>query len=148
MSDKEHIFMRVQDILRSRYTGILATQGDVYPLCSVMGFAESEDCREIYCGTFRNTRKYRNIAARPGVSLLVDTRKGGADDFTRAQALTALGKARESDQEPGSPALERFVHKLPDLNGFIADPDCALITITVCKYILVSEFQHVEEYEI
>jgi len=148
MSSKEEILKSIESLLRSQYLGVLATQGNEYPYCTLVAYAISEDLREIIFATIRDTRKYRNIKKTPSVSLLIDSRTNQANDFKDVEALTAVGSTEEISDELKSGYLRGYLKKHPSLEGFAKAPDCALMEIQVAKYILVQHFQNVTEYDV
>ena len=148
MSSKEEIFQSIESLLRSQHLGVLATQGNEYPYCTLVAYAISEDLREIIFATLRDTRKYRNIKKTPSVSLLIDSRTNQVNDFKDVEALTAVGSAEEISDELKSGYLRSYLEKHPSLEEFAKAPDCALMKIQVAKYILVRHFQNVTEYDV
>jgi len=147
-SSKEEILESIESLLRSQHLGVLATQGNEYPYCTLVAYAISEDLREIIFATLRDTRKYRNIKKTPSVSLLIDSRTNQVNDFKDVEALTAVGSAEEISDELKSGYLRGYLEKHPSLEGFAKAPDCALMNIQVTKYILVQHFQYVTEYDV
>ena len=147
-SSKEEILESIESLLRSQHLGVLATQGNEYPYCTLVAYAISEDLREIIFATLRDTRKYRNIKKTPSVSLLIDSRTNQVNDFKDVEALTAVGSAEEISDELKSGYLRSYLEKHPSLDGFAKAPDCALMKIQVAKYILVQHFQNVTEYDV
>ena len=147
-SSKEEILESIESLLRSQHLGVLATQGNEYPYCTLVAYAISEDLREIIFATLRDTRKYRNIKKTPSVSLLIDSRTNQVNDFKDVEALTAVGSAEEISDELKSGYLRSYLEKHPSLEEFAKAPDCALMKIQVAKYILVQHFQNVTEYDV
>ena len=148
MSSEEKILESIESLLRSQHLGVLATQGNEYPYCTLVAYAISEDLREIIFATIRDTRKYRNIKKTPSVSLLIDSRTSQVNDFKDIEALTAVGSAEEISDELKSGYLRGYLERHPSLEGFAKAPDCALMKIQVAKYILVQHFQDVTEYDV
>jgi nitroimidazol reductase NimA-like FMN-containing flavoprotein (pyridoxamine 5'-phosphate oxidase superfamily) len=148
LDDQERTWRRIQHMLQSQYFGVLATQGKEYPYCSLIGFAVSEDGKDILFATIRDTRKFANIQQSPNVSLLIDSQTNKVDDFMTAQALTAQGRAYEVPDEDRARWLGVFLGKHPYLKEFVTAPNCVLIHIQVAKYILVNNFQNVLEYNV
>ena len=60
---------------------VLATEHDGSPYASLVAFAASDDLREIYFATDRETRKYSYLQENKQVALLVDNRSNGVEDF-------------------------------------------------------------------
>lgn len=146
MDAKETLLDQIQALLQAKLFGVLATQGPEYPYCSLVGFAASEDARNLYFATIRETRKYRNLCDMPRVSLLIDDQTNQAEDLAGARALTVLGTAHEVGAESRQEALALYLKRHPLLEAFVSEPNCALVRIHVSTYILVSHFQHVQEY--
>ena len=146
MNDGEEVLGEIRTLLHSRLFGVLATQGQKYPYCSLVGYAASEDLKHIYFATIRDTRKFRNLQDSPQVSLLIDDLVNQVDDFVDAHALTVLGVAHEVDDFARATALSLYLKKLPFLKDFVMAPNCALIKVKVSKYISVNNFQSVMEY--
>ena len=148
MESKEMLLSQIKSLLQEQRFGVLATQGAEYPYSSLVSYAVSEDAKEIYFPTIRETQKFRNLLASPRVSLLVNNQTNQANDLLEARALTVLGIATEVAPEDRLEVLARYLQRHPALRDFITFPNCALIKIQVTKYISVTNFQHVEEYTI
>lgn len=135
----------IKEILNSQSLAVLATNTGSSPYTSLVGFMPSQDLKEIYFATFINTRKYQNISKHSRVSLLIDSRTNRADDFKNSSALTILGDAETVLKGQRDTLLSLYLDKFSHLQDFISDPQCALVRITVAKYILVQRFQEVFE---
>ena len=61
MMSNEKVFEQIKSLLNSQRFGVLATQGSKYTYCTLVGYAPSEDCKEIIFATMRDTRKYKNL---------------------------------------------------------------------------------------
>lgn len=148
MLDKEGLLERISTLLDDQNFAVLATRGDEHPYTTLVGFARSEDCRQIIFATSRHTRKYRNLKKAPNVSLLFDNRTNHVRDLKDAEALTALGTAREVDGTDEERGLTLYLNRHPYLEEFVSGPDSVLISVEVSRYILVSNFQNVLEYKV
>ena len=137
----------IRGLLGEGRFAVLATRGEEYPYCTLVGYAESGDCSEIVFATARDTRKYRNLKEYPGVSLLVDSRTNQVRDLRDARALTVLGRAVEIEDRSSGVHLGIYLARHPYLEDFVNSPNCALISVKVDRYILVSNFQNVLEYD-
>ena len=82
---------KIKTLVRENDICVLATTGANDPHTSLMAYACSADCTEIYMVTPAKTLKYRNLTGNPKVSLLVDTRE--KELRASIQALTITGKA-------------------------------------------------------
>lgn len=134
-------------ILRSQPLGVLATSGAKYPHTSLVGFAATDDLKDIIFATFRETRKYRNIQEDANVSILIDSRTNRIDDFSQAEALTVWGKAEEIPAAEKGKYMSIYLQKHPHLQAFVVHPNCALMRIVAHRYILARRFQEVIELD-
>jgi len=146
MIKNEELLDQIRSLLHTQNCGVLATHGSEYPYATLVGFATTEDCRELIFATIRDTRKYANIKKTPNVSLLIDSRVNQVHDFQDAKALTVLGSAEELDSTLKNNYLALYLSKHPYLKEFVTAPNCSLIKVSVAKYILVDHFQNVMEY--
>ena len=129
------------DLYASQRLAVLATQGGGQPHTSLVAFAATDDLRHLIFATERGTRKFANLIADPRVALLVDDRSHREADLSEATAVTAAGIAREvrgAEQERLAGVLLRG-H--PALKPFVAAPGCALISVAVETYQVVTRFQ-------
>jgi len=138
----------IADLLNKQSLGVLATSAAGHPYTTLVGFAVTDDLREILFATHRSTRKFANLSGDERVSLLIDNRTNRAEDFRKAAALTAVGKAQEigTDQQKELRAL--FLERHPMLKEFVNSPGCALCRIKVQRYSLVQRFQDVMELDL
>lgn len=136
---------QIRELLETQSLGVLATSAAGHPYTTLVGFAASEDLREIYFATHRATRKYSNLRRDNRVTLLIDNRSNRTEDFRLAAAVTAIGTAKEVDAEMKTELKHQILSKHPMLREFISSPSCALCRITVHSYSLVRRFQDVVE---
>ncbi|OPY84267.1 MAG: Pyridoxamine 5'-phosphate oxidase [Syntrophus sp. PtaU1.Bin208] len=129
----------MKHLLRSKDTCVLATVSGNEPHCSLMSYAVDEDCREIYMMTFRNTRKYENLASNPAVSLLVDTREGDSPkERGQTKALTVSGQfERIEGEERKNRIKDRLLERHPHLKAFAENPDTEVFLIKVKSFQLL-----------
>ena len=128
---------KVKELLTKQKLGVLATQGDIYPYNTLVGYAFTNDLRFILFATMRHTRKYRNILKHPNVSILIDNRTNHAGDFKNAVALTVAGKTVRVKKSLKTKYRRLFLKRFPRLKRFIHDPDTSIIPLRVDKYIFV-----------
>ena len=147
-ADTEKLVSMIQSLLQSQSLGVLATRGEEYPYCTLVGFAGTEDLRYIIFATLRNTRKYANIRSYPMISILIDSRSNRVEDFKDAMALTVLGNAHEAKGEEKEKLSGLYLARHPHLKEFLLDPDCALMVLEVERYIMVTRFQQVMEMDV
>lgn len=111
-------------IQKSRHC-VMATTTDDLPYCSLMAYANDQDCVRIYMATHRHTRKFKNIANNPHVSLLIDSR-----ETENPQALTIEGTVREIRAEADrQTAAKLLLSAHPSLNNFIGHPEATFICV-------------------
>jgi len=135
----------ISELLRQQPLAVLATQGEEYPYCTLVGFAASDDLRSLFFATIRDTRKFRHIQRHAQVSMLIDSRANTARDFKDALALTVLGEARLEEGSDRPEHVARYLNKHPYLKDFVSNPNCGFMRLEVYRYILVSRFQEVLE---
>jgi PPOX class probable F420-dependent enzyme len=106
----------LQELLRGRYIAALGTEnadGAIH-LTAVWYLFESHS---LFVATSSKTQKVRNVAARPKASLMVDSRKPGAE-----RGVTAAGKAElilgDQAQE-----INRRIHSRYMSAEALSDPD-------------------------
>ncbi len=138
----------IQSLFTRQKLGVLATDSQGEPYTSLVAFTASEDLKTLLFATTRSTRKYNNLSANPFVTLLVDNRSNQEEDFHRAIAVTAKGRAYEVEDSEREECLHRYVSRHPYLEEFVSSPTCALVRIDVDKYFVVSRFQNVQILEI
>ena len=147
ISEKE-MQEKIQPLLSQQRLAVLSTQRDGQPYSSLMAFAHTLDLKKLLVATGQATRKHQNILLESRVSLLVDNRSNGEEDFHKALALTIVGTAREVDRDDWSEYAQIYLAKHPYLDTFLAAPTTSFFQITVDYYLLVSQFQNVLEYRI
>ncbi len=145
MKDSTEMLEHIQSLFTSQRLAVLATQDHGQPYSNLMAFAATPDLKHLVFATTRATRKYANLLADPRVSVLVDNRSNKPADFSRAAAVTVLGKAWELQGRERQDYLKIFLNKHPYLDEFTSSPTCALLKVTAEKYILVTRFQEVKE---
>jgi nitroimidazol reductase NimA-like FMN-containing flavoprotein (pyridoxamine 5'-phosphate oxidase superfamily) len=148
MDDTPETLALIRNLLESQKLAVLATQNHGQPYSNLIAIAATADLRHLLFATTRATRKYANLMADSRVALLVDNRKNEVVDFTAASALTALGNAWEVHGGERQECLTVYLKKHPYLEEFAAAPACALLRVKVDKYIVVSRFQEVREFQL
>lgn len=141
----DSISEEINQILRSRLTAVLATQGKEGPWTTLVSFSASEDMKTLWFATSRVTRKFANLNWNSNVSMLIDTRTNSVSDLYSASALTAIGHARELNDIERENALALMKEQHGYLYTFLSSPTVAIIQVNIRKYILVTNFQNVRE---
>jgi nitroimidazol reductase NimA-like FMN-containing flavoprotein (pyridoxamine 5'-phosphate oxidase superfamily) len=129
----------IKALVKAKDTCVLATVSDNRPHCSLMAYITDDECREIHMVTHRRTKKFRNLAENPIVSLLIDTREEDTGPRRpNAKALTVNGVFKTIQQPDARKLiLARLVEKHPHLKGFAEDPDAELICIEIESFLLL-----------
>jgi len=124
---------------------VLASGDRKGPYTSLVAFSCTDDLRFLLFVTDRFTRKYKNMAENPNVSLLIDNRSNHPSDFENAIAVTAVGKAAAAGEDEKEEMRECFLSKHPQLKDFVNAPDTVLMKVETDFYYPVSCFQQVRE---
>jgi heme iron utilization protein len=125
---------------------VLATAAGTDPYVNLVAVVFGADLRQLYFATARTTRKWRNLAANPRVSLLLDNRSNQVTDFSQAAAATVIGTAFELTGADRDKAANLYLARHPHLADFISSADCALVGVAIDHIYLVTSFQQVVEF--
>jgi nitroimidazol reductase NimA-like FMN-containing flavoprotein (pyridoxamine 5'-phosphate oxidase superfamily) len=145
MEEATQVWTIIRELLESQRLAVLSTQGQFQPYSNLVAFAATPDLKYLIFATSRATRKYANLLNHPQVSILIDNRTNKATDFAEAAAVTVLGRASEVQGTERSQALKIYVNRHPYLEDFVTSPNCALFSVKVERYIMVTRFQDVRE---
>ena len=136
----------IHHLLRNQQLGALSTAGVDGPYASLVAYAVSDDDRHLYFATQRATRKFANLSANANVAMMISNSINHPEDFDKAAAVTAVGKAVVSSREDRRAALEHLLTRHPQLEAFFNAPGCEIVVIGVARYVLVQKFEDVTEY--
>lgn len=147
--NKSEEISRVKQILADLFShqklAVLSSYGNEQPYASLVAFAATDDLKHLIFATTRSTRKYANLSQVSKVALLIDNRTNAEKDFSYAVAATVLGRSEEVGGSQKKEYLEIYLRKHSYLKEFVSSPSCALMTVIVEKYYVVSRFQNVQE---
>lgn len=146
MNKFDLLMEKIRNLFAGTRLAVLATDHDGSPHTSLVAFAASDDLRELFFATSKETRKYQYLKANCRVAFLVDNRSKTDGDFREGIAVTILGMATELQDAERESALASYVANLPDLAEFVSSPSCALFRATVSSYSLVEEFEKISEF--
>jgi len=146
LKDPSRLAQRLGDLFSSQSLAVLATQGEGQPYGSLVAFAATEDLKHLLFATTRATRKYANMMKNPRVAMVMDNRSNEESDFHQAIAVTATGQVKETVGSEKDRLTRLYLSKHPHLIDFVSSPTCALLTLEVETYYIVSQFQNVTEY--
>ena len=126
----------MKQLVREKNICVLATIAGSKPYCSLMAYAANEDCTEIYMATHRSTKKFRNLAANPAVSLMIDTREDAPR--SQARALTVEGTCGRIEDDPKKKlAQARLLSIHPHLEDFLSHIDNEILCVAVRSFLLL-----------
>jgi general stress protein 26 len=130
---------KISELIKNNDVCVLATVAGASPHCSLMSYAATEDGREIYMVTHKNTKKFENLERNPGVSLLIDSRETDRGEKRhKAKALTVTGIYEKVKDEPKTGEIRRrLLDRHPHLKDFINDPQAQFILIRVKAFQLL-----------
>lgn len=137
----------VGSLFADQRLGILATQGRGHPYCNLVAFTPADDLGSLLIATPRDTAKYANMLASPGVSLLVDNRCGASPDFSGGMVATCIGRAAPVPDGESEAARQRHFSRHPALRAHLDTPDCVLVRIAVERYIVARGVRRIEVLE-
>lgn len=131
---------RCVDLLTGNDLLVLATTGPEGPHTSLMAYAASDDGREVYLATARESRKWTNIQFDPRVSLLIDDRTLKLPQSRESiQALTVSGIHVPLAEGPEAEAVHKLLlRRHPGLDVFLGCPGGCLLRIRALDFLLLS----------
>jgi len=134
---------RIDKVLDSQSIAVLGTSKDDEPYSSLVGFVVTEDLRKLVFSTMRQRLKYRNMAANPRVTLMIDDRNEQDSDFNETTSITILGSAEDVKGMDRDEYSAMLVKRHPALTDFVSSPDCAIMKVDIDKIYVVSDFESV-----
>ena len=124
-------------LAREKNSCVLATIVGSKPYCSLMAYVTNAACTEIYMVTRRKTQKFKNLAANPAVSLMIDTRD--TSPRSEAKAMTVAGTYRKITDRAKEQAVRRkLLSAHPHLREFMDQADAEVIQIDVKSFLLLN----------
>jgi len=148
MSKDQALHQIVQKIFAAQPLGILATQGNGYPYCTIVAFTSSDDLKALLIATPRSTSKYKNMQHNPGVSLMVDNRSVTSPDFREGIAVNCIGRAVTVLPEEFEDCKRRHFERHKNLRVHLDMPDCVLVRIEVERYVIARGVRQIETLNI
>jgi nitroimidazol reductase NimA-like FMN-containing flavoprotein (pyridoxamine 5'-phosphate oxidase superfamily) len=145
MKKKMELQEKIDALLSSQGLAVLSTGRAGRPYANLVAYAFSDDLRALYFATARSTRKYENLTQTDSAAMLIDNRSNREEDFHAAAAVTAMGRAIEVPPEERGAITALYLSRHPYLKTFVEAPTCALLALSVERYIYVERFQDVTE---
>lgn len=137
----------IRRLLEDQPFAVLATRGKGIVNASLISFAKTHDLKHIVFATPINSGKYDFIAGDENVAILVDDRSQQQDSINQVSALTITGKARIlQDENEITDWAELLTKRHPNLTTFVKAQTTAVILVDVVRFLYVSKFQEVWEY--
>ena len=143
MSNPIPIWRYIEDALKTNQLAVLATVGDDQPHASLIAFTPLEGFRQLIFATYRNTRKFRNLALNGKVAVLIEGKNEEKSGIQNGFVITAYGVAEEINFTANNTALQLHLQKYPELLSFTSEPDCALILVKVENYQVVQGIDNI-----
>ena len=126
----------IRELIHLNDLCVLATTGEKGPHTSLMAYACSPDCGEIYLVTSRNTQKFQNMLHASSISIMIDSRTH--NERSGIRALTVTGTASQiEDPEMLACVRDRMLARHPHLSELIHQPDVAWICVHVSHFQLL-----------
>ncbi len=129
---------KIEAILNTNYLCVLCTEHEGNPYCSLMTFTLGKDNKTLYMVAIADSKKYKNIALNPNVSILMDNRQSlGKTSKNEIISITFEGYYEAVDQEKSEEGKKILLEKHPDLYEIIQNPKCVLLSIRLKSYKLL-----------
>ena len=144
MSSLSGIKKYIEDIFKIRRFAVLATEGDGQPHASLIAFTPMDGFRKLIFATYRNTRKYHNLAKNGKVAVLVESINTDRSGLQESCVLTAFGHVEEIVGIEKNIVFEAHLKRHPELLSFMKSEDCSLVRIKVDTYQVVRGIDDVE----
>jgi heme iron utilization protein len=148
MSNLISINKYIEDIFKTSRFAVLATEGDGQPHASLIGITPVEGYRKLIFATYRNTRKYNNLALNGKVAVLIESIESDRSGLQESLVLTAFGQVEEIGSEEKNIVYAAHLERHPELLSFLQSEDCSLVRIKVDTYQVVRGIDDVEWWTI
>lgn len=148
MAPYEDIKKQIQELFIHQKLAVLSTHDSGQPYASLIAFVGRDNLKEIFFVTPRTTRKFANLLADSRVAILINSSLNVDSDFHEAVSVTALGNAREIHGAEKDEFIRLYLTKHPYLEAFATSPTCAVVGVSITRYVMVKNFQHVMELQI
>jgi heme iron utilization protein len=148
MSNLTTIKKHIKNIFKINRFAVLATEGDGQPHASLIAFTPMDGYRKLIFATYRNTRKYYNLAHNGKVAVLIDGIDSNRLGLQESFVLTAFGHVEEIGSEEKNIIFAAHLERHPELLSFLQSEDCSLVRIKVDTYQVVRGIDDVEWWTI
>ncbi|HAS90127.1 MAG TPA: hypothetical protein DCS48_12605 [Desulfovibrio sp.] len=122
-----------QELISKQNILVLATQGKDGVHTSLMAYANSADCREIYMVSGKGSQKWQNLLQNPQVSLLIDDREGKIPGKRhKIKALTVKGTFSPVASETEIKMItDAIAETAPSIAAVFSGPGNSIIRISL-----------------
>jgi len=148
MSSLNAIKTYIEDIFKISRFAVLATEGDGQPHASLIAVTPMDGYRKLIFATYRNTRKYHNLAHNGKVAVLVESIDIKRTGLQESYVLTAFGHVEDIEPAEKNMVFEEHLKRHPELLSFMQSEDCSLVRIKVDTYQVVRGIDDVEWWTI
>lgn len=137
MNEQTSTRVWIERVLSASQRAVLATEGARQPHASLVAITPLGLMRQLVFATYRDTRKYHNLALNGRVAVLMQGAAAGRHDPGDGIALTATGQANETQAALRDVLAQAHLQRHPDLAGFLGSADCAIFCVEVESYQVV-----------
>lgn len=124
--------------------GVLATENAGQPHTSLIAITYVESGQGLLFATYRNTRKFNNLAHNKRVSVLMDGRsRVGLCGTPTCLVLSAVGLVQDIGDAAYPALLAAHLQHHPHLLAFTQAPDCVLLEVAIDAYQVVNSIDDV-----
>ncbi len=127
----------IERALSANRLAVLATERDGQPHASLVAITPVGSLRQLVFATYRNTRKFGNLAANGRVAILMQGTGIEGSGLDAGIALTATGQACETMGLQRDLLAGTHLRRHPDLAGFLGSKECAVFCVSVESYQVV-----------
>lgn len=138
---------KIKDLIKEQYFLVLCTSGDKKAYGSLVAYSFTEDFKNIYFATSRQTKKYRLLREHPRVAAVIDNRSS-TEDFQDLDALTITAKACQidTDDKGFSRGFRALKERHPYLGDFLKERSTVLFCLEEISIFLVLDLNTVFDW--
>ena len=138
MNKQDTIKEYIEGFIKTSRFAVLATEGDGQPHTSLVAITPFGSLRQLIFATYRNTRKYRNLANNCKVAVLIEGTHVNMKGLNEIVVLSIIGYTEEIRITDNEAAYQAHLKRHPEMESFMLSPDCALILVTAQSYQVVN----------
>jgi heme iron utilization protein len=140
---------KIIELVNGQSFFILCTQGSGQPYGSLIAYTFTNDLKNFFFATSKNTRKYKLLSKCSKVAVVIDSRCNNMDEFMKIDVVTITGNTEQiSKSEKDFEMTKGFLKKRhPYLSDFLESDYLALFRIDAENFFYVNHFQEVFEWK-